>query len=131
MNEAKKVKCQGSCHCKSVRYEVQVPVQITARKCNCSICAMTGFVHVTVDREDLKLLSGKDDLREYRFNTGTAKHLFCRHCGVKSFYVPRSRPDGYSINLNCLDVGPEIQIRTEHFDGQHWRKNIHKIRDES
>ena len=92
---------------------------------------MTGFVHVTVDREDLKLLSGKDELREYRFNTGTAKHLFCRHCGVKSFYVPRSHPDGYSINLNCLDAGPEIQIRMEHFDGQHWRKNVHKIRDES
>ena len=86
---------------------------------------------MTVGLEDLNLLSGKDDLREYRFNTGTARHLFCRHCGVKSFYVPRSHPDGYSINLNCLDVCPEIQVHMENFDGKHWRKNVHRIREDS
>jgi len=89
---------------------------------------MTGFVHLIVGMGDLTILSGEQDLVEYRFNTGTARHLFCRNCGVKSFYVPRSHPDGYSVNLNCLDSGPKPEIEYCGFDGRHWRKNIDKLR---
>ena len=96
---------RGGCHCRRVRFEVDAPARPFVQECNCSICRMTGFLHLIVPASRFRLTSGKDDLLEYRFNTGTARHLFCRHCGVKSFYVPRSHPHGYSINLRCLDAG--------------------------
>ncbi|MGH8457172.1 MAG: GFA family protein, partial [Stenotrophobium sp.] len=92
----------GGCHCGAVRFEVRAPAQVTVQRCNCSICAMTGFEHLIVPAADFKLLSGAEQLSTYSFNTGAAKHLFCRICGIKSFYVPRSNPDGYSVNLRCL-----------------------------
>ena len=93
----------GGCHCGRVRFEVDAPACPEVLECNCSICTMTGFLHLIVPAARFRLLSGADDLVEYTFNTGTAKHRFCRHCGVKSFYVPRSHPDGFSVNARCLD----------------------------
>lgn len=130
MKEGSKVICTGGCHCGRVRYEVNIPEKLTASICNCSICSMTGFIHVIVDSADMRMLSGEDHIEEYRFHTGTAKHLFCRHCGVKSFYVPRSHPGGYSINLNCLEIVPGIEVEFTEFDGRHWRENIEKLRTE-
>jgi len=107
-----------------VQIAVTVPGQITVNQCNCSICSKTGHVHLIVARDELEVLQGREELTEYRFNTRTARHFFCRHCGVKPFYVPRSHPDGYSVNLNCLELAPEIEVTLEHFDGRHWRQNI-------
>ena len=114
---------QGGCHCGAVKFEVNALTQVTAQRCNCSICLMTGFVHLIVPAANFKLLCGKQDLVSYQFNTKTAEHLFCRHCGVKSFYVPRSNPDGYSINVNCLDQSSFDEIRIEDFDGANWERN--------
>jgi hypothetical protein len=80
-----------------------------------------------VAKKDFQLMQGEDDLAEYQFNTGTARHLFCRYCGVKSFYVPRSHPGGYSVNLNCLELDKDITIETGNFDGRHWRRNIKSL----
>ena len=80
------------------------------RECNCSICRMTGYLHLIVDEERFRLDQGRRRLATYSFNTGTAKHLFCSVCGVKSFYVPRSNPDGFSVNVRCLDDG---QVRVD------------------
>jgi len=113
----------GGCHCAAVKFEVKVPLQVTAQRCNCSICSMTGFLHLIVPAAHFKLLCGEDDLVCYQFNTKTAEHLFCRHCGVKSFYVPRSNPDGYSINVNCLDQSSFDKIKIEDFDGDNWERN--------
>ena len=96
---------RGGCHCRRVRFEVDAPASPEVLECNCSICTMTGYLHLIVPAARFRLLSGADDLTEYTFNTGTAKHRFCRHCGVKSFYVPRSHPDGFSVNGRCLDAG--------------------------
>ena len=96
---------RGGCHCRRVRFEVDAPAVLDALDCNCSICRMTGFLHLIVPATRFRLLDGEDALSEYRFNTGAARHLFCRHCGVKAFYVPRSHPDGYSINVRCIDAG--------------------------
>ena len=79
---------------------------------------MTGFMHVMVLHDQFRLLAGSDALSSYRFGTGAAEHLFCRHCGVKSFYQPRSHPDAWSINANCLDQPVELAI--EIFDGRNW-----------
>lgn len=110
----------GGCHCGAVRFEVDAPSELNVYECNCSICAMTGFIHLIVPDRHFRLLDGADALTEYRFNTGTARHLFCRHCGVKSFYVPRSNPDGFSINVRCLQSSSLVSVRVETFDGRNW-----------
>lgn len=93
---------------------------VPALDCNCSICAMTGFLHVIVPHGDFELLAGRDALTAYRFGTGAAEHLFCKTCGVKSFYQPRSHPDCWSINARCLDE--PVELRIERFDGRNWEK---------
>lgn len=93
----------GGCHCGKVRFEIDAPERPPVQTCTCSICRMAGYVHLIVPAARFRLLAGADALTEYRFNTGMARHLFCKICGVKSFYVPRSHPHGYSINARCLD----------------------------
>jgi len=107
---------RGGCHCGAVAFEVDAPARVTVSECNCSVCRMTGFLHLIVPRTRFRLLRGAEALSEYRFNTRTAQHLFCRHCGVKSFYVPRSNPDGYSVNLRCLDQSTLAEVTVEPFD---------------
>jgi len=114
---------RGGCHCGAVAFEVDAPADLAVTDCNCSICRMTGFLHLIVPRNRFRLLKGEADLAEYRFNTGTARHLFCRHCGIKSFYVPRSHPDGYSVHLRCLAPGTVRSVRISPFDGVHWEKS--------
>ena len=115
------MKVQGGCHCGAVRFEAEMPEPpVPALDCNCSVCRMTGFLHLMVPHDRFELLSGRDDIASYRFGTGTAEHLFCRHCGVKSFYQPRSHPEAWSVNANCLDDVPELAV--ELFDGAHWEQ---------
>ena len=107
---------RGGCHCRRVRFEVDAPARVEALDCNCSICRMTGFLHLIVPASRFRLLAGADDLVEYTFNTGAAKHRFCRHCGIKSFYVPRSHPDGIDVNVRCLDPGTIEALVVTPFD---------------
>jgi hypothetical protein len=111
---------RGGCHCGAVAFEVDAPAHPTVQECTCSICSMTGYLHLIVPASRWRLLRGADDLVEYRFNTGTARHLFCRRCGIKSFYVPRSNPNGYSVNVRCLDSRTLEGITVEPFDGRNW-----------
>ena len=107
---------RGGCHCGAVAFEVEAPARVTVSECGCSICRMSGYLHLIVPRSRFRLLRGAEVLTEYRFNTGIAQHLFCSRCGVKSFYVPRSNPDGYSINLCCLDQSTITAVTVEPFD---------------
>jgi hypothetical protein len=107
---------RGGCHCGRVRFEVDAPARIEAIECNCSICRMTGFLHLIVPASRFRLLRGADVLTEYTFNTGVAKHRFCRVCGIKAFYVPRSHPDGIDVNVHCLDPATIAAIATTPFD---------------
>ncbi|PCH96506.1 MAG: aldehyde-activating protein [Gammaproteobacteria bacterium] len=126
------MKYQGSCHCKAIKFEVEALDTIEVDQCNCSICSKSGFLHLIVPLSKFTLLSGKDAMTTYTFGTGVAKHTFCRHCGVKPFYTPRSNPDGIDINVNCLDNKPKT-INIVSFDGQNWEKNAvslaHKSKD--
>lgn len=108
---------KGSCHCGAVRYEVEAPEVIECTECNCSICSRSGYLHLIVPKSRFRLLHGADNLLTYTFDSGEAKHLFCKTCGIKSFYIPRSNPDGYSVNVRCLDPQPEKLI-IEQFDGK-------------
>ena len=122
---------RGGCHCGAVAFEVAAPARLTVSDCNCSICRMSGYLHLIVPAARFRLLRGEDSLSEYRFNSGTARHLFCRRCGVKSFYVPRSNPDGYSVNLRCLDRATLAEVIVEPFDDNDRAAAEAKIRDRS
>jgi hypothetical protein len=113
----------GGCHCGTVRFEVEVPRSTVVHECNCSICSRTGYLHLIVPASRFRLLSGGDALVTYTFGTGVAKHRFCKVCGIKSFYVPRSNPDGFSVNVRCLDEGTPIAFAVEPFDGRNWEKH--------
>jgi hypothetical protein len=113
---------RGGCHCGRVRFEVEAPAAIEVSECNCSICRRSGYLHLIVPRERFRLLSGEAALVSYRFNTGVAEHLFCGTCGVKSFYVPRSHPDGISVNARCLDEGSVASLSVRPFDGANWEQ---------
>jgi hypothetical protein len=107
---------RGACHCGRVAFEVDAPAALHALTCNCSICRVTGFLHLIVPRSRFRLLRGEAALSEYRFNTRQARHLFCSSCGVKSFYVPRSHPEGYSVNVRCLEGVDLERVELELFD---------------
>lgn len=110
---------EGGCHCGRVRFRVTGPLDEMS-DCNCSMCTKKGFLHWIVAPERFELLSGGDDLTTYRFNTGVARHTFCRHCGIHAFYVPRSDPDKIDVNARCLD-GVELgALEIERFDGRNW-----------
>ena len=117
----------GGCHCGAIKFEIDAPAAIEAARCNCSICSMCGFLHLFVSRSHFRLLQGDDAITTYTFNTRVAQHLFCSHCGIKSFYVPRSHPDGVSINVNCLDPQTIESIHEVPFDGRNWGQNISKL----
>ena len=117
----------GGCHCGRVRFEADAPAVIAATECNCSICQKSGYLHLFVVLSDFRLLSGEDDLTTYTFNTGVAKHRFCRHCGIKSFYIPRSHPDGVSVNVRCLDPATIERVAVTAFDGHNWEQNVARL----
>jgi hypothetical protein len=118
---------EGGCHCGAVRFQVTVRER-RAVLCDCSICSNKGYLHVIVEAGDLQLLRGEDALSTYTFNTGVAKHHFCRNCGVHSFYVPRSHPEGFSVNLRCLDDVTPADFDIRNFDGSSWEENIDGLR---
>lgn len=121
---------RGGCHCGAVTFEVEAPESVTVSRCNCSICSKSGFLHLIVPKSRFRLLSGEAALTTYTFNTGVAQHTFCKTCGIKSFYVPRSNPDGIDVNVNCLE-SPPSNITIEGFDGRNWEEHVHKIRHRS
>ena len=110
----------GGCHCGAVRFEVALPDVVEATTCNCSMCQKIGFIHVIVSESRFRLLQGAEAITTYTFNTGVAKHTFCKVCGVKSFYRPRSNPDGWSVNALCLDDRDGLELKIGVFDGQNW-----------
>ena len=115
---------KGGCHCGRVQFEIEAPAIIQASRCNCSICNMSGFLHLFVSNKNFRLLKGEEALTTYTFNTGVAQHYFCKHCGIKSYYLPRSHPDGLSINVNCLDPSTIESVEETPFDGRNWEQNI-------
>ena len=118
---------KGGCHCGRIRFEVEAPSDLLLDECNCSICNMVGYQHLIVPKSNFRILQGEDQLITYEFNTGVARHYFCNHCGVKSFYVPRSHPDGISVNGRCLDPDTVSSVTLSSFDGRNWEQNRDKL----
>ena len=116
----------GSCHCKTVRFSFHSDEVVELWKCNCSICSMIDYDHLFIKHNLFNIIAGKRSIQEYVFESKTAKHLFCKNCGTKSFYQPRSHPDSYSINLKCVNDPPQIK-EVIHFDGKNFEESITKI----
>ncbi len=114
---------EGGCHCGRVRFRVIADLD-TVTVCNCSICTKKGILHLIVPPQRFELLRGADDLATYTFNTGVARHMFCRHCGMHPFYVPRSDPDKVDVNVRCIDDVDLAALRPKSFDGRHWEAAI-------
>ena len=125
--EKESVIYQGGCHCGAIRFQVVVE-EHQAIECNCSICRKKGFLHLIVPPEKFTLLQGKEDLTTYTFNTHTAKHTFCRICGIHPFYTPRSHPNSIDVNIRTFDEDVIEKFAIQYFDGQNWEQNIETIR---
>jgi hypothetical protein len=112
---------EGGCHCGRVRFRVTASLD-RVTECNCSVCGKKGFLHLIVAPEQFELLSGKDALTIYQFNTGVARHTFCSTCGIHPFYAPRSDPDKIDVNVRCLDGVDVSKIEVKVFDGKNWER---------
>lgn len=123
------MRVSGGCHCGAVRFTCEVESRPQVLDCNCSICSSAGFLHLVVPHEKFALEASDDALQSYRFGTGAAEHLFCRTCGIKSFYQPRSHPAAWSVNLRCLDPGHGIEARFVTFDGRNWEQAKARLTD--
>jgi hypothetical protein len=123
---------EGSCHCGRVGIRVLADIadddRVEVLDCNCSVCAKKGYLHLIVSRDRFELVRGAEHLETYTFNTGVAKHTFCRHCGCAPFYTPRSHPDGVDVNARCLDGLGDDRVRIVPFDGRDWAANVDRIR---
>lgn len=117
----------GGCHCGAVRFEVY-GTPSTVLVCNCSVCTKKGYLHWIVPQGDFRVLAGADQLTTYTFNTGVAKHHFCRVCGCAPWYIPRSDPDKIDINARCLDDVDLGALTIETFDGAHWEAHYEVYR---
>lgn len=124
MSDLDAVEYYGSCHCGAVKFKILAPAELSIIQCNCSICFVSGYLHLHIKRKNFTLLSGADQLISYRFNTKQACHTFCKTCGIKPFYNPRSHPEDYSINVRCLNIPDNKISRVTQFNGKSWEENI-------
>lgn len=114
----------GGCHCRKVRWKVEAPASVVGWKCNCSNCSMRGNTHFVVPAEKFELLGdSKEFLTTYTFGTHSAKHTFCKICGITSFYIPRSNQDGVAVTLTCVDPGTLAHVEIKSFDGKNWESS--------
>ena len=118
----------GHCHCGAVDFIFRAPSTVTVLECNCSICEMGGFVHLIIPKSRFSLVKGQNSLTEYRFGTHVARHLFCGVCGIKPFYIPRSNPDGVSINMRCVNQASFENVKVDSFDGKNWEEHAHRLK---
>lgn len=113
----------GGCHCGAVRWEIEAPAVLKTHTCNCSMCNLTHYQHLIVPKHRFRVVKGDNHLNLYTFGSGIAQHYFCKTCGVKSFYIPRSNPNGVSVHARCIDPATVQAVEDEPFDGQNWEKN--------
>lgn len=117
----------GGCHCKRVRWKVRAPPSVVAWQCNCTDCSMRRNTHFIVPSQEFELNEdSKQFLTTYTFGTHTAKHIFCKVCGITSFYIPRSNPDGVAVTFRCVDPGTLKHVEIRHFDGQNWESSFNQ-----
>ncbi|KAK6338740.1 hypothetical protein TWF696_009550 [Orbilia brochopaga] len=116
----------GQCHCGLVKIAFEGARDLVFDECNCSICYALGLIGVDIPSSRLVKFEGREHLQEYTFNKKIAKHWFCSTCGASPLHVPRSKPDGYTIHLRCLDKSTIRSVKIVPFDGQNWETAVLK-----
>ena len=119
---------RGTCHCGRITFEVGAELTYVV-DCNCSICRRTGALWHPAAESDLRVLTGEADLVLYQFNTRTAKHYFCKHCGIHPFIRPRLDPGRWAVNVRCIESVDLSSVKVRSFDGQNWEATARAIRD--
>lgn len=121
MQEKDKVKPvhRLSCHCGKVQIELTLPNGLEKlRRCDCSMCRRRGAIVASVILANMKIISGQDFLGCYQFNTFTAKHYFCKNCGIYTHHQRRSVPTEYGFNVGCLEgINPYLLGEVAVLDG--------------
>lgn len=101
---ANQTRHEVACHCGTVRFRLTLPEGFASvRRCTCSYCRMRGAIAVSARAEDFEFLAGQDNLTLYQFNTGTAKHWFCKTCGIYTHHQRRSNPEEFGVNVACIE----------------------------
>lgn len=121
---------QGGCHCGDVRFKINLNKTIENQEitaCNCSLCEKLAYLHLIIPKQELLLSTDWSNMTCYQFNKKIAEHYFCKNCGIKSFYQPRSHPDCWSINVRCIDGFSKFNLKVKNFDGKNWEENIQFI----
>ena len=119
MDTIEEIEHNGSCHCGQIKFKITAPKKVILEDCDCSICYRTGYLHLYVPQNKL-IIQGEENLIKYQFGTNKATHMFCKICGIKSFYIPRSDPTSYSVNFRCLDQSTFESYTIKAFDGKNY-----------
>ena len=122
-------KYKGQCHCKKVTFDFYSKEIVTLLECNCSICLPYRYLHLIIENTKFHLNNDSDQLISYKFRTKVADHLFCKNCGVKSFYKPASHPNSVSINYNSIVNPPKIKEILS-FDGKNWDQAVKDLKSD-
>lgn len=94
----------GRCHCGAVVLDITLSDGLaTARRCDCSFCARRGAIAVSAPLDGVKILQGAENLTLYQFHTHTAKHWFCKTCGIYTHHQRRLNPNEYGVNVAILE----------------------------
>ena len=120
-------KYKGQCHCKKITFDFYSEETVTLLECNCSICLPYRYLHLIIENKKFNFNSNLDQLMSYKFRTKVADHLFCKYCGVKSFYKPASHPNSVSINYHSIIKPPKIK-EILFFDGKNWDQAIKDLK---
>ncbi|WP_455203679.1 GFA family protein [Kaarinaea lacus] len=112
---------QGSCHCGAIRFSYEGEAITKGLRCNCSICARKGAMMSPepIASEQLKIETEDDALGLYQFGMKTAKHYFCKKCGIYTFHETARRPGHFRVNLGCLEGVDIFSLDADVFDGKH------------
>lgn len=110
----------GSCHCRALRYEVDLPADFQATMCNCTVCLKIGARTAIVKPAAFRLTSGEDSATTYGNAIGA--RYFCKRCGVHCYgtgSLPELGGAFVSVNLNTLDDMELAGLPVVYWDGRH------------
>lgn len=112
---------QGSCHCGAVRFSYRGEPIERGLRCNCSMCARRGAMMTSemIPSENFNIDAEEGALGLYQFGIKTAKHYFCKHCGIYTFHETARKVGHFRANIGCIEGVDSFALDADVFDGKH------------